>query len=664
MRFLRFGLAGLGWCVLFGYCQAEEIQVVIRSDYPGGNIQVVSNSGEEIQLAPDLRGGKPWFYWNFEAQASRPGRVRFTFGQAPRVGVCGPAISFDKGVSWRWLGHEHVTYDQPLAGDMKGPKVDSFHYDFTAEHLTVRFAVAIPYLHRDLEVFLKRHTDNPHLIQNVLTRTHRGTPIDLLTVGDAGADKATLLLTARHHACESMASYVLEGFVAEAISDTPWAIDFRRRFCLQVVPIVDIDGVEAGDQGKWRDPHDHNRDYGQTPLYPAVQAIQELAESQHVTYALDIHCPALRGDVHEAFYFDGLALPHLSDNVNEFIGWIKEERPPAAGVPLNFMKQPKGELLPNGLPFSHYFAHRPNMVFAATLEVPYTQRPCRLDAALARRYGAALLRAWTHTRFVPENEAGALRNKGSIAGLVEARTTFQRSYRGQSEKLHAEAEKIAADAGAPTPMQLESLLQLAVIELNQKQFAAAAEHCQSLLRDPVATTQQLAAANKVLVATICSDPDSQPGTVEAALEKSLNFPDAADEYLADVLEQACLYYERRADFARAVVYARRLQERVAAYKSGNVRLRVAAHLDQLKRPEEANAERLKAITSLRHALAPPPQSVFGALMVLDLFDGLVSLPTATLAEKQAAARLVLEHPVSSATTKTRVQKQLAELEAK
>lgn len=96
---------------------------------------------------------------------------------------------------------------------------------------------------------------------NTLTKTRKGASSPLLVIA-GGKDAKNILLTARHHACEAIASYALEGFLEEALSDTPMGRAFREKYALHVVPFVDLDGVEAGDQGKGRKPHDHNRDYG------------------------------------------------------------------------------------------------------------------------------------------------------------------------------------------------------------------------------------------------------------------------------------------------------------------------------------------------------------------------------------------------------------------
>src|SRR5690606_15909380 len=80
---------------------------------------------------------------------------------------------------------------------------------------------------------------------------------------------------------------------------------FRDRFVLYAIPFVDKDGVEAGDQGKNRAPHDHNRDYGEDSIYRSIQAIKLLGAEKKINALLDLHCPTLVMDIHQRFYFAG-----------------------------------------------------------------------------------------------------------------------------------------------------------------------------------------------------------------------------------------------------------------------------------------------------------------------------------------------------------------------
>ena len=63
------------------------------------------------------------------------------------------------------------------------------------------------------------------------------------------------------------------------------------------VPFMDKDGVEEGDQGKNRPPHDHNRDYGAF-VHPETKAMTEWARDHagnNIAIYLDLHCPWIRG---------------------------------------------------------------------------------------------------------------------------------------------------------------------------------------------------------------------------------------------------------------------------------------------------------------------------------------------------------------------------------
>ena len=278
--------------------QVHGVEVKISTAFPGGNVVVEKMEGRTIHLSTDLRGGQPWFYWCFDATVANPGKVLFDLGKPQKIGVRGPAVSIDEGKSWSYLGTENVEMT---------PQAERFTYEFTKVNQRARFSVAIPYLQHDLNAFITKNAANPFLVKSELTKTRKGTSVDLLKIGKPGPGVSPILVTARHHACESTASYVLEGFLQEALSESLAGKEFRKRHVLFAVPIVDKDGVEAGDQGKNRMPHDHNRDYGDNPIYPEIQAISDIANKYKIHFAIDFHCPALRGDIHKAMHFLGLA---------------------------------------------------------------------------------------------------------------------------------------------------------------------------------------------------------------------------------------------------------------------------------------------------------------------------------------------------------------------
>src|SRR5690606_16689848 len=111
--------------------------------------------------------------------------------------------------------------------------------------------------------FIEQFDSNPNLTQDVLCKTELGREVPLIHIKNPSntSPKFQLVFTARHHACEMMANYVLEGIISSILLNEQLA--YLRDNCeILVVPFVDFDGVEDGDQGKNRMPRDHNRDYG------------------------------------------------------------------------------------------------------------------------------------------------------------------------------------------------------------------------------------------------------------------------------------------------------------------------------------------------------------------------------------------------------------------
>ena len=381
----------------YGHAQQQKLaennigSVSIRTKFPGGNVHVEKNRAGTIHVAPDLRGDNPWFYWYFEAKATQPGRVTFVFPKKVigfkngAIGYQGPAISADQGKTWQWMGTETV-------------QENTFYYDFKKAGEEIRFAVTIPYVQTNLDRFLEKYAKNPHLKRSVLTKSRAGRKVDLLRIGTPGPNKIAVLMTARHHAVETMASYVLEGILQEAMSDSPDGNAFRKKYVLFVVPIVDRDGVEKGDQGKNRKPVDYNRDYGEKSIHPEVRAIKQLHAKQKFRITLDFHCPTLVMKDHQVMYFIGPKEQpeHNFENVSAFAERIKSGLPKSAPYgPLVWLRTGKKFLPMN----SYYFAFQKGVLMAATLEFPFAPPGKATDPASCRRYGQIILQAFAASRF-------------------------------------------------------------------------------------------------------------------------------------------------------------------------------------------------------------------------------------------------------------------------
>ena len=342
----------------------------IDSDFPGGNIVVQRIEDTEVYLHQDLRDTTGfWFYWYFRVREAAGQTLNFHFTQGNVLGVRGPAVSTDGGKTWSWLG----------AAAMDGA---SFAYTFPADAEEVRFCLAMPYVERDLKTFLARYADHPYLRIGALTQSRKGRDVEQLHVGRLdGTPDHRVLVACRHHACESMASWSLEGMLEVILSDTPDGEWFRQHVEFLVFPFMDKDGVEDGDQGKNRAPYDHNRDYLGESIYPEVAALRRYVPEWSrgkLRLALDMHCPYIRGGgdrrgSNERVFFVGGPSEEGWEALTAFSQILEEVRTGPLpyerrhnlpyGESWNTLKEPRS--------FGRWAAKLPGIQFATTIEIPY-----------------------------------------------------------------------------------------------------------------------------------------------------------------------------------------------------------------------------------------------------------------------------------------------------
>jgi len=296
----------------------------IDTTIPGGNVFIENINDFDVVLTKDLRNTEgDWFYWEFKAFFDRIGTYHFRFTNGFACGTRGPAVSYDNGLTWEWLGAESVS----------GSRRDVFTYHFDGKNGTgVIFCMGMQYVSTQLSAFLIRHATSPYLTPGVLTYTRKNRPVQLLRIEDkleTGAKKH-IFLSSRHHSCEMMATYALEGILESALGNDELGHTLRARYIINAVPFADTDGVIDGDQGKNRRPHDHNRDYNERSIYPAVRGIKRLLLDTMPFFMLDLHCPWLFGGGNETIYLPGAKEPKYEKNMQLFSQILESEAPAEA----------------------------------------------------------------------------------------------------------------------------------------------------------------------------------------------------------------------------------------------------------------------------------------------------------------------------------------------
>ena len=329
----------------------------IDKNFEGSNITIITKdfshtpSLSTIEVDVELRDTQDdWFYWAFHVTGAAGRTLRFDFSGKPRVGYYGPAVSYDL-IHWQWGGKPFNDYT-------------GFTYSFSPTENSVYFCHHLCYSTQQFSLLCK---DLAIPVQTLAT-SKKGRAIPYV---ELGTGEKVLLLTSRHHACESTGTYVLEG-ILQALAKKPIA-----GFKVVAVPFVDMDGVVDGDQGKNRRPHDHNRDYSENSLYAAVKAIQNIATSQNIVFALDLHSPWHFGGRHDVGH--GVRKNPEMDDIQSHFGALLTQY--CKNNPKAFQYDTKNDLLigvewnvPStdpGSSFSAFFADRPGTAFALSLETPY-----------------------------------------------------------------------------------------------------------------------------------------------------------------------------------------------------------------------------------------------------------------------------------------------------
>lgn len=371
-------------------CTSNEKNITIYSDFPGGNILVDKVVKDTLYLKPDNRDSEsPWFYWYFAVESKNSRSVAFKFMQKDVITTFGPALSTDGGKTWKWL-YNHPT-DQ-----------DYFIYNFPKGQHNVRFSMGMPYLQSDFERFIQKYKQGTRLHLDTLCTTRAGRLVEKLKIPPLNKHiKTKVIITARHHASEMMANYIMEGIIDEIMNgDHTGFLQNHVEFLM--VPFMDKDGVEQGDQGKHRIPRDHNRDYSARSIYSSTKTLRmEIPKwlEDKPLVALDLHCPWIKYDNNEIICLVGSSNPEIAEEQVLFSEILQTVQ----SGPLTFNKDNflpfgkdwnSGLNYEKGLSFDKWASTLTGVLLASTIETPYANNEGQqVTQESARNFGRDIANA-------------------------------------------------------------------------------------------------------------------------------------------------------------------------------------------------------------------------------------------------------------------------------
>ncbi|WP_339924450.1 M14 family zinc carboxypeptidase [uncultured Cyclobacterium sp.] len=288
---------------------------VIAIDFPGGNVVVEKILGDTIFFKPDLRDTKgEWFYWCFTVKNTSNKKWFFKATKPNVLTNMGAAYSTDGGYEWNWIDKENHL----------GPEL--FSFDFSGSGAPVMLSMGMAYTQKNFDRFMLKHKNSKYIRKSVLSKTRAGRGVEKLLISNFDHQpKVRILFTARAHAGEMMSNYIIEGMIDAMLSKNPTMVKLLEHVEIMVIPFLDKDGVEQGDQGKNRTPRDHNRDYSGESIYTSTKAIREDIPKwiEGLPWiGIDLHNPWIKGENNEWVYFVGNEEERIAAAQEKFVNTL------------------------------------------------------------------------------------------------------------------------------------------------------------------------------------------------------------------------------------------------------------------------------------------------------------------------------------------------------
>lgn len=258
----------------------------ISAAFDSGNIKVVSAESPDairvaIQPDPGADGFFQWFHFRITGCADtdltivieNAGKASYTKGW-DGYRAC---VSEDRET---WIRAE-TDYDGTVLTIRHKPHSDTLYVAYFAPYSRER--------HHDLIAACQTVSECRHA---VLGETLDGEPIDLLSVGEAGAGKPNLWVIGRQHPGETQASWWMEGFLERLLDpDDPIAKIIRARAVTRIVPNMNPDGSRRGHLRTNAKGINLNREWAAPSLENSPEVYHVLAEMTRtgLDFSLDVH---------------------------------------------------------------------------------------------------------------------------------------------------------------------------------------------------------------------------------------------------------------------------------------------------------------------------------------------------------------------------------------
>jgi Zinc carboxypeptidase/Cytosolic carboxypeptidase N-terminal domain len=281
----------------------------VVTNFEGGSARVLALDPETqtIRITPGgnpARGWPCWWYFQLKGiDVTRPLVLQVRANTAMVVAE-GRDGEQKLGADWSLpsqaaISTDGVDWEKTPSGDRHGSEM-TYHIQPTAPNLWLAWGP--PFTLNDASNFVRQAAHDHSCAKDfTLTRSLENRPVPALRVSEGDLPESrrpVIWVIGRQHAWEVGGTWVCIGFAEWLLSDDPRAARLRSQAEIFIVPVMDSDRVATGDGGKDSVPHDHNRDWGDTPHYPEVAAVEKhiliLSKENRMALLVDVHDPSLK----------------------------------------------------------------------------------------------------------------------------------------------------------------------------------------------------------------------------------------------------------------------------------------------------------------------------------------------------------------------------------
>ncbi|XP_038210015.1 cytosolic carboxypeptidase 6-like [Zerene cesonia] len=275
----------------------------------------------DLFIRPDTCRPRSRFWFNFTVEnVKQDQRVIFNLvnlGQEFTLynGDMTPLVRSTSRTKWQRIPRRLIFYHRSIVH--RGRKILSLAFGFDREEDVYQFAASYPYsysrLQKHLSIWEKKAEGFAK--RESIAQTTQKRRIDLITIedfnvkGKSVSKKRVVLILARTHGGDSPASYICQGFLDFLVSTSEKAQTLRNNIVIQIVPMVNPDGVFLGNHRSDLLGSDLNRCWNRATSFahPALIAVNELVKkiSAEKTLQLDFIIDLHSDIIHEGVFVRG-----------------------------------------------------------------------------------------------------------------------------------------------------------------------------------------------------------------------------------------------------------------------------------------------------------------------------------------------------------------------